>query len=247
MNKKNIIIGIACLFLLVSGICYSCAFRGGRSSQVQTKSLTDKGTKQELNQKSQSFDETDHTKKQNGVKNTANSTVVSIVPQEEKKEKTSQVYVHICGAVKNPGVYLTTAGSRVCDLIKMSGGLSKEAAGDFINQAEPVSDGQKIYIPTKKEVKGLSVDEYIKEDNPSDNEKAQGSIAQKSETSELIDINSADANELMNLPGIGQAKAESIIEYRTANGKFQKIEDLMKVSGIKEGLFNRISSYIFAK
>jgi competence protein ComEA len=63
----------------------------------------------------------------------------------------------------------------------------------------------------------------------------------------LININLAGKEELMNLPGIGEAKAASIIEYRSANGHFQTIEELMKIPGIKEGLFNKVSSYITVK
>ncbi len=156
----------------------------------------------------------------------------------QEKDEPPMIYVHLCGAVMNPGVYEVSESSRVFDVIEQAGGLSQEAAGDYINQAQQVKDGQRIYIPTKDEVEGMSpvVELSTDDQNPS-------STTDK----KLININLADAKELMELPGVGEAKAASIIEYRNANGSFQTIEELMKIPGIKEGLFNKVSSYITVK
>jgi competence protein ComEA len=135
----------------------------------------------------------------------------------------------------------------------LSGGFTKEAAGDYINQAQPVYDGQRIYIPTQDEVKELPVAEYVAgqalsvEQSTLTNTGDTNNTGSKDTSSTLVNINTANAEELMNLPGIGQAKANSIIDYRTTKGDFKTIEDLMSISGIKEGLFNQISSYIIAK
>ena len=94
-----------------------------------------------------------------------------------------------------------------------------------LNQAEKLSDGQKIYVPT------------ISESEESDN--ASGISADGK-----VNINRATAEELMTLPGIGESKANDIISYRETNGSFAKIEDIMNIPGIKDGVFNKISGSI---
>ncbi|MBQ4231928.1 MAG: helix-hairpin-helix domain-containing protein, partial [Lachnospiraceae bacterium] len=96
-----------------------------------------------------------------------------------------------------------------------------------LNLAEIVTDGSKIMVPKK----GALVDEGM-------------SVAEDSSTSDLININTADVKELTTLAGIGEARAEAIIEYREQHGGFSKIEDIMNVSGIKEAMFSRIKDDI---
>ncbi|MDD3174092.1 MAG: helix-hairpin-helix domain-containing protein [Herbinix sp.] len=249
MNKKYIITGITCSLLLISGVLYTCAFREESSSAVLLASLSkeentekqngDNQNAIELNSEGSNSEET-NTKEQNSTGNQTEEVVVTqkTMSQAQVSEETL-IYVHICGAVTNPGVYQVNTGARICDLIELSGGLSKDAAGDYVNQAKQVTDGERIYIPMMEEAENLSIG-IDTEGNPS-------ALGESSNDSELININSASAVELMNLPGIGQAKADSIIEYRTTNGNFKTIEDLMNISGIKEGLFSKISSYITVK
>lgn len=233
MNKKYIMLGIACLFLVVSGICYSVAFRKADSGMILSDSAENKTEEAAASGLSNSGEqeEADLQPEQVPVTESAERLKAS---ENEKK-----IYVHICGAVVNPGVYEAEAGARISELIKMSGGLCEDAAGDYINQARQVTDGERIYIPAKEEVKELTVSQYVTGD--------QDMPAETKDTPGLVNINTADAKELMNLPGIGQAKADSIIDYRTTNGSFRSIEELMNISGIKEGLYNRISSYITVK
>jgi competence protein ComEA helix-hairpin-helix repeat region len=245
MNKKYIITGITGLFLIVSGICYSCAFQKDNTPEIlsQTKQGSANSEKQSGDNQIIGKDSTagkDSSKdviseKQTSLSDNAKEGHITEIPQPEK-DKTEDIYVHICGAVVNPGVYKANAGDRIFDLIKMSGGLSGDAAGDYINQAVEATDGQRVYIPTKEEIKDLTPAEYMGD--------GQTISKDTDEKSDLININTANAETLMKLPGIGQAKAASIIEYRTANGSFQAIEELMQISGIKEGLFQRISSRI---
>lgn len=227
MKKKNILIGVSCLFILIAGVCYSCAFNNkkDKTSVVLSSGLKDAVTKEEE----------DISNKEMGQ---------SLVTGEEMQEGAfvetqSLVYIHLCGAVAKPDVYEVKHGSRLIDIIELAGGLSPDAAGDYINQAMLVEDGQRIYIPTKDEVARLSVSEYLEGSEEAEN--------QAKETEKKVNINEADADELMALPGIGQAKADSIIEYRNKNGQFQSKEDLMRIPGIKEGLYNQLADHISVK
>jgi competence protein ComEA len=222
MKKKYIITALTCLLLLVSGICYSCSYNN--KSAAVLVSEQENQDPQFLASQAQDQGETE---------------AVTAGTQAQPAAEQS-IYVHICGAVVNPGVYQVPEGSRLVDLIEQSGGLTGEAAGDYINQAVMLEDGQRIYIPTVEEVADLSSIEYI-----------QGSGGDQSNpeaaAASAVNINTANAEELMSLPGIGEAKANSIVSYRNKNGKFKTIEDLVNIPGIKEGLFNQISSLIVAK
>ncbi len=133
----------------------------------------------------------------------------------------SILYVYVCGCVENPGVYSLEEGARICDALELAGGVSKEGKPETLHQAEPLADGQTIYVPSKFEV----VDTTSEEDG-------------------LVDINKADKAGLMTLPGIGESKAEVILQYREEHGAFQSIEDLMQIPGIKEGVFDKIKDSI---
>ena len=136
-----------------------------------------------------------------------------------------KIIVHVCGAVRNEGVYELPAGSRIGDAIDAAGGFLPTADRNYCNLAQPVEDGQQIRVPTKAEAASLQE-------------------AESRKSSGLIDINTASEEELMTLPGIGQAKAQAIIAWRKENGGFQTIEDIMKVPGIKESAFLRIRDRI---
>ena len=127
--------------------------------------------------------------------------------------------------MKHPGVYTVEHGARVYEAVEAAGGMTEEAAGERVNLAALLSDGQQVYIPNSTETAGQS---------------ETGTAAADG----LIDINSADAAQLQTLPGIGAARAEAIIAYREANGAFQSPEDIMKVSGIKEAAYNKIKDKI---
>ena len=158
--------------------------------------------------------------------------------QQTDREKLQICYVHICGAVKQPGVYELTADSRLFEAIQMAGGLTEEAADQVLNQAELIEDGSRIYGPTKEEVKaGMDNGDTLTQNE--DNAEKAGSTSDGK-----VDINTAEKNELMTLPGIGEAKADAIVRYREEHGTFQKIEDLMEVEGIKEGVFQKVKDQI---
>ena len=121
--------------------------------------------------------------------------------------------------------------SRIFEAIASAGGLTEDAAKDAVNQAAFVTDGQMLRIPTMEEAAETA--EAL----------ADGTDGSSTEDGRL-DINRATVAEFMTLPGIGQSKAESIVAYREAKGTFSSVEDLMKVDGIKEGVFNKIKNSI---
>ena len=147
-------------------------------------------------------------------------------PDGAKEEKTCLVYV--CGAVVSPGVYELDDGSRIYEAVELAGGFMEDAAEDVLNLAESVTDGQMIRIPTEEEQEAAG---------------RQGAEADSAADGKL-DLNRADVAALMELPGIGQSKAEAIVGYREEHGPFSQAEDLMKVEGIKEGVFNKIKDRI---
>lgn len=148
-----------------------------------------------------------------------------VVPPAES-EQIEVCYVYVCGAVVSPGVYELQAGSRVYEAIKSAGGLSEDADLGSINQAEYVTDGQMIKILTVSEA-----------ENGTENGNETASDG-------LLDINNASVADFMTLPGIGQSKAQSIVQYREQNGAFSSVDEIMKVDGIKEGVFNKIKDCI---
>lgn len=159
----------------------------------------------------------------------------------EKKE----CVVHICGAVVHPGVYILEGESRVYQAIEKAGGFREDADADFLNQADFLSDGMKLYVPTKEEVEKAGALPKWQEAGVTDstgNTSTGGASGEQGAS--LININTASEELLCTLPGIGSSKAKSIIAYREKNGSFQKIEDIMNVEGIKDGLFQKIKNEI---
>ncbi len=151
---------------------------------------------------------------------------------------TEAYYVHICGAVKKPGVYEVSSGARIFEIVEMADGFTKDADEEYVNQAASIEDGQQIYIPRKDEVLNGEFE---------DKETMAGTGQTTAENSGKININTATKDELCTLPGIGDAKADSIINYRTDHGKFQSIEELKEINGIKDAVYNKIKDKIVIK
>ena len=147
----------------------------------------------------------------------------------------TEYVVHVCGAVENPGVYTLLSGSRIYQAVEAAGGFTPQAGEDYLNQADLVCDGMKIYVPTLEEVGEADWQDFLGQSLE------YGSPAEKSG---LVNINTADEELLCTLQGVGSSKAKSIISYRETYGAYQKIEDIMKVEGIKEGLFQKIKDSI---
>lgn len=151
--------------------------------------------------------------------------------QSAAEESTGPVIVvYICGMVNEPGVYEVPENSRVYEIVELAGGFAPGAAESYLNLAEVVTDGQKLVVPALEEV---SEDWYGQESTD--------------ESSSLVNINTADKELLMSLPGIGEAKALAIIAWRTEHGPFQTTEEIMQVSGIKEAAYEKIKLLITAE
>ena len=145
--------------------------------------------------------------------------------------KTTSVCVYVCGAVNNTGVYELKKDARIYEAIECAGGLREDAALSAVNQAEYVSDGQQIYIPTQEEYNADSFSEMT-----------TSTLTDSSDGK--VHLNTATKDELKTLSGIGESRAESILAYRDSHGAFQSIEELMNVEGIKEGIYLKIKDQI---
>lgn len=153
-------------------------------------------------------------------------------PRDAEDFETEQkLYVYVCGEVARPGVYELEAGSRLYAAIRAAGGMTEAADDDYLNQAESLQDGQQIYVPSREETE-------------TSKEILGGTGDMREEKSDKVNLNTAGKEELMTLPGIGEAKAESIIRYREEQGGFQSPKDLMKIEGIKTGVFNKIKEQV---
>lgn len=149
--------------------------------------------------------------------------------EQTEGEAPSICFIHICGEVVSPGVYELKEGSRVFQAVEMAGGLTEEAAAECINMAEKVTDGMKILIPDREAAnKAVAV----------------GQAVPLEEGVAKVNLNTASKEELMTLRGVGEARAQDIIRFRETHGDFKRIEDIMKVSGIKEAAFQKIKDMI---
>ena len=180
------------------------------------------------------------------VQSTGNGKSTGESDADTQKSSALLIYVHVCGAVKNPAVYSLPEGSRVCDAIAAAGGLTENAADDYVNQARFLTDGERVYIPEKGELSNLSAAQYAvgQPVNSGAGNSGGSSAASGSQEKQPVNINTAGVNELTTLPGIGESRAESIIAYREEHGAFATIEDIMKISGIKDAAYEKIKDRI---
>lgn len=169
-------------------------------------------------------------KKEESVEET--EVVVTTMMAEKTEVSTTQetgIFVDIKGAVKNPGVYQMKVGDRVKDALEAAGGLTAEADSQKVNLAKRLEDQMVIVVPKVGE----------------EAEEIPAGETRKEATKEgKVNINTATVEELKTLKGVGEKKAEAIIEYRKKNGSFQTKEDLMKVRGIGKKLFESFQERI---
>ncbi len=134
-----------------------------------------------------------------------------------------QICVHVCGRVCRPGVVMLPEGSRAWEAVEAAGGFSDDAGEAAVNLAAVLRDGERLYIP--------SVDESVAE---------PGGAAGDGK----VDLNTADASLLQTLPGIGETRAAEILSYREKHGGFQSAEEIMRIPGIKESIYEKIRDRI---
>jgi len=169
---------------------------------------------------------------------------------DASSEEAKTLVVHICGAVSAPGVYELPAGSRIIDAVEAGGGFLPEADEACCNLAEEIVDGCQIYIMTKSEScadgqteKKAGIQTSPDGDMQTTDRNVRSNSAPALENG-LVNLNTADVAALMTLPGIGESRAKAIISYREQQGAFTKIEDIMKISGIKQAAFSKIKDKI---
>ena len=219
-KKKFIIIAICTVFIIFSGIIYLKPGMGGTSASFINGPVNVTDAAEGIVQDSQ--EDNGGNSKEAGYGN-------SVLTAAD------EITVYICGAVKHPGVYSLLNGQRVCDAVNAAGGFKKSAACSAINLAKALSDGEQVTVPTKKQASS-----YRKDKGNGSQDK---DISRPDGKQGLVNINTASREELMALPGIGESKADAVIEYRLSNS-FKSIEDIKNVTGIKDGVFNQIKDQI---
>ena len=223
MQLKHIKTAAAVCFFLLAGVFY-CSVQGSRD------------VSEAFNVADTVFSEDSETsgamETEASVEN-GEDTDASADPAEPK-----QIRVHVCGAVKQAGVYLLYEHSIIEDAVKAAGGVLDDGAADYLNLAASIHEGDKIYVPFLKDLDNPY-------GSPAEADSSVESVIGVQDSSDgLVNLNTADRNQLMTLTGIGEARADAILAYRSEYGKFQKIEDIMKVPGIKEGAFSKIKDQI---
>ncbi|SCY61384.1 competence protein ComEA [Lachnospiraceae bacterium XBB2008] len=152
------------------------------------------------------------------------------------------VYVHVCGAVINPGVYELGPEDRVFTAVEAAGGFTEEASQDYVNLAERVADGMKITIPTVEELAAIEADS-----GTGTGTAVFAAIEYPGGSGSLININTADEKLLTSITGIGETRAKAIIAYREEHGPFAQTDDIKNVSGIGESTYNKLKDEITVK
>ena len=161
---------------------------------------------------------------------------------DTSKDEPVTAYVHVCGAVINPGVYELGPEDRVFTAVEAAGGFTEEASQDYVNLAERVADGMKITIPTVEELAAIEADS-----GTGTGTAVFAAIEYPGGSGSLININTADEKLLTSITGIGETRAKAIIAYREEHGPFAQTDDIKNVSGIGESTYNKLKDEITVK
>lgn len=226
--------------MILAGVCYSCSTNDERQGDILL--LEDKAETESAAGEDEAV--SDGMSVEPLGEDEAASDGMSVEPLGDDLPA-AVCFVHICGAVACPGVYLLPEGSRIYQAVEMAGGFLADADQKGINLAQMVADGMKVTVFTEEEAETAAEGSGIlyPEANPSGRDRTgagTAALAQKPK----VNINTAGKEELMTLRGIGESRAEDIIAYREKHGSFQKIEEIMKVSGIKDAAFEKIKEDI---
>ena len=244
---------------LIFSVIMFLTFAGLTGCRDKDSEFLEKELEQEENSQDSSEQESRQQPKADSQKSSGTQSETGDVPET--------IYVDVCGAVAEPGVYELSSDSRVFQAIEKAGGYLPEAAVSYLNRARSLSDGQQIYVPTREEVDsqtipptqdgttqtGTIADNNVNGTGSTDSTKigkASGDNQQPTSDSaggsadSRINLNTADVSQLTTLTGVGESKALAIIAYREENGPFTSVEDIMNVPGIKEGTYEKIKDKI---
>lgn len=256
---------------LIFSVIMFLTFAGLTGCRDKDSEFLEKELEQEENSQDSSEQESRQQPKADSQKNSGtqseSDSQKSSGTQPESGDVPETIYVDVCGAVAEPGVYELSSDSRVFQAIEKAGGYLPEAAVSYLNRARSLSDGQQIYVPTREEVDSQTIpptqDEMTQTGTIAGNNvngtgstdstkigKASGDNQQPTSDSAggsadfRINLNTADVSQLTTLTGVGESKALAIIAYREENGPFTSVEDIMNVPGIKEGTYEKIKDKI---
>lgn len=152
----------------------------------------------------------------------------------EQDSDVRQVGVDVEGAVASPGLYLVSADARVNDAVAAAGGMTSDADRQRVNLAQKVEDGMQVYVPSREEAPAATGTTTTGEGQASSSGASKGKV----------NLNTASAEELQTLSGIGPSLSQRIIDYRQANGPFKSVDDLRKVSGIGDARFKSLKDLV---
>ena len=169
---------------------------------------------------------------------------IDLIEKKEKRDK--YIYVHICGAVQNPGVYKISDGIITADAVNLAGGLLSTADMSAINLARRVRNGEKIEIPTifDKNKKNNFVENKRFSNKNSSKEEKKEEIEEIDLVSDVININDASRSDIESIPGIGKKTAEKIISYRDEHGVIENLEELENIPGIRKNIISKCRKYL---
>lgn len=156
-----------------------------------------------------------------------------------------KLIVHVTGAVVKPGVYTLEQGARIADAVAAAGGALPDGAPDALNLAAPVSDGDKIYVSSRKELEGKEAPSVAAQGAtrlPVASE--SGATTASTTAGRKVNINTATAKELEKVPGIGPATAKAIVDYRSSKGPFKRVDDLDAVKGIGPATLAKLRDHL---
>lgn len=168
--------------------------------------------------------------------------------QEELKEAAEQeilteptsIWVDVSGAVAKPGVYELPENARVFEAIEAAGGFLEQADEQWLNQATTLTDGEKIQVYTKEETEAFKAQGMTSEEGAA----RQESAVSKEERAGKVNLNTATLKGLQEIPGIGEVRAQAILDYRQQAGGFKSVEEIQEVPGIKGKTYEKIADYI---
>lgn len=237
-TKQKVIIGIVIgVMVLIIGI-YGYSIIGKEDDWEENALETDENLENEVTNQENIAELSNEVAKKDDMNSN----------EEENRIKNldGKIVIHITGSVQKTGILILPEGARIADAIDAAGGNTESADLDEVNLAYVLQDGQKIYIPSKKDKAKLEGKAYITSGS-GNNVIVQAVNEDKKGGNGKVNINTATQSELENLPGVGEAIANRIIEYRQQNGKFSKIEDLQNVKGIGDAKFNNMKEYVIVQ